>query len=175
MWMTQHQLTTGVAPNEFAPGRAISRAEVATFLWRFANKPNATLPGPFGDVVAQSFYELAVAWMAGAQITTGTDPGIFSPDDTVTRAQAATFLWRYAGRPSPTVTDLDFTDVEQGRFYTDAVRWMVQWGITKGTSSTTFSPDEPLTRGQIATFLWRLAGVPEAFSPEIFLPSSIRS
>lgn len=174
LWMVQNDLTTGVAPNEFAPDRAISRAEVATFVWRFADEPSATLPGPFVDVTAGSFYESAVAWMAGADITTGTKPDTFSPGDTVTRGQAATFLWRYAGKPLPTVLGISFTDVEDEKFYTAAVHWMVEWGITTGTSPTTFSPDDPLTRGQIATFLWRLAGAPDAFAPHIVLPSSMR-
>ncbi len=173
LWMVEHDLTTGVGPNEFAPDRPITRAELATFVWRFADRPTASLPGPFGDVPPDVFYEIAVAWMAESGITTGTTVDTFSPTETVTRAQAATFLWRYAGKLKPTVTDT-FADIEDGRYYTDAVRWMVEWSITTGTTPTTFSPDDPLTRGQIATFLWRLAGETEAFSDNTTLPSSLR-
>ncbi len=60
-------------------------------------------------------------------------------------------------------------------YVTGAVHWMLHHGITKGTSATTFSPGQDLTRGQIATFLWRLAGTPEAFAEGIELPSTMRA
>jgi len=173
-WMAAAGITTGTSPNLFSPERAISRAELATFLHRFADLPPAVLPGPFADVDIGVFYEEAVAWMAETKITTGTTATTFSPTDTVTRGQAAAFLWRFVGSPAPTVDNI-FEDVEPERYYTDAVRWMVEWDITTGTSPTTFAPDDPLTRAQIATFLWRLAGQPSAFHPKVLLPSSMRS
>jgi rRNA maturation protein Nop10 len=93
-------------------------------------------------------------------ITTGTTPTTFSPDDPVSRGQMATFLWRYSDEPEPASLDTDFTDVPGGRFYSKAVAWLVEQQITTGTTPTTFSPDDPVTRGQMATFLWRLAGEP---------------
>lgn len=173
-WMVANDLTTGVAPNYFAPDAANTRAQMATFLWRFADKQPGVLPGPFPDVVVASYYETAVAWMAGAGITTGTSPTEFSPDGTVTRAQAAAFLWRLVGRP-PSTFDIPFDDVLEGRYYTQAVAWMVEYQITTGTSENEFSPDDPVTRGQIATFLWRLAGRPEAFESGAVLPKSMRA
>ena len=173
-WMVLNELTTGVSPNKFAPDRNIERAEVATFLHRFADEPLAELPGPFEDVDIDVYFEEAVAWMATTGITTGTTATMFSPNETVTRGQATAFLWRFAGSPEPTVDNI-FNDVEDGRYYTDAVRWMVEWGITTGTSAVTFAPDDPLTRAHIATFLWRLAGEPDAFHPETTLPASMRT
>ena len=173
-WMVANGLTTGVAPNFFGPDDPNTRGQLATFLWRFTDKPPAILPGPFDDVVIASYYETAVAWMAGAEITTGTTPTTFEPDATVTRAQAAAFLWRLAGR-TPSTYEIPFTDVEPGRYYTEAVAWMVEHGLTTGTTETTFSPDDPITRGQIATFLWRLAGRPEAFADGITLPTAMRA
>ncbi len=120
-----------------------------------------------------TYFTDAVAWMAETGITTGTTPTTFSPGDTVSRGQAATFLWRFAGSPGSEV-DTGFTDVAEDRYYTEAVRWMVEWDITTGTSPTTFSPDDPLTRGQIATFLWRLAGRPGAFAEGVPLPDAMR-
>ena len=172
-WMVSNNLTTGVKPNYFAPDDENTRAQLATFMWRFADKPPTILPGPFIDVVVGSYYETPVAWMAQSDITTGTTPTTFEPEETVTRAQAATFLWRYAGEPESSVEN-PFDDVEPGRFYTEAVLWMVEHEITTGTTPTTFDPEEPITRGQIATFLWRLAGAPDAFAPDVTLPSSMR-
>ncbi|RMH85154.1 MAG: hypothetical protein D6683_01330 [Actinomyces sp.] len=110
----------------------------------------------FGDVRPHAFYTEAVGWMVTEGITTGTSPTTFSPDAPVTRGQLATFLWRYAGRPTP-ATSATFTDTHPDAFYATGVDWMVAEGITTGTSPTTFSPDAPVTRGQLATFLWRLA------------------
>ena len=88
-------------------------------------------------------------------ITKGTDDTHFVPDGICTRAQAVTFLWRAAGRPAPESRTMPFTDVPADSYYYDAVLWAVENGITKGTSSTTFSPDDTCTRAQIVTFLWR--------------------
>jgi SpoIID/LytB domain protein len=173
-WMVANDLTTGVAPNYFAPDAANTRAQMATFMWRFGDKQPGVLPGPFADVAVASFYETAVAWMAGAGITTGTSPTEFSPDASVTRAQAAAFLWRLAGMPAST-SEIPFTDVAAGRYYTQAVAWMFEHKITTGTTATEFSPEDPVTRGQIATFLWRLAGRPEAFGEDVTLPTSMRA
>ena len=172
--MAGSNITTGISPTLFAPDGPVTRAQLATFLWRFQDQPSGFLPGPFEDVPIGGFYEEAVAWMAETGITTGTTATTFEPSQTVTRAQAATFLWRFAGSPVPTVPNT-FDDVEEGRYYTDAVRWMVQWEVTTGTSPVTFDPKEPLTRGQIAAFLWRLAGQPDAFHPDSTLPSAMRA
>ena len=114
----------------------------------------------FFDVEVNRFYTDAVTWLAEEDITTGTTPTTFAPGDPVTRAQMATFLWRYDGRPEPASLDTAFVDVVAGTFYEKAVAWLVEEDITTGTKPTTFSPGDPVTRGQMATFLWRLAGEP---------------
>lgn len=173
-WMTLEGLTKGVSATEFGPDRSNTRAQMATFVWRFAGEPAAGAAHGFSDVVTDSFYDDAVAWMKAQGITTGTTASTFSPDGTVTRAQAAAFLWRFAGSPSSSAS-FDFVDVPDGAYYTEAVRWMVEWDITTGTTATTYSPNDVLTRGQIATFLWRLAGAPEAFADGVSLPPSMRT
>ncbi|MDW3217932.1 MAG: SpoIID/LytB domain-containing protein [Acidimicrobiales bacterium] len=172
-WMVTEKLTTGLSDDTFGPHDDNTRAHIATFVWRFAGEPPAPEPSIFADVEPKSFYEGAVAWMAYTGITTGTSDAAFSPHAIVTRAEAATFLWRLAGEPASDEPH-DFVDVADNRFYTEAVRWMVEHGITTGTSSTTFEPDKVLTRGEIATFLWRLAGTPEAFADGVELPSAMR-
>ena len=101
------------------------------------------------------------AWLSDEAITTGTTLTTFSPENTLTRGEFATFLWRYAGLPGVTITG-EFTDVPTGAFYEIAVYWMLEQGITTGKTATMFAPDDPVTRSELATFLWRYAGLPGA-------------
>ncbi|MDO4516171.1 MAG: M14 family metallopeptidase [Bacillota bacterium] len=128
----------------------------------FANLLTGTRYGSFADVPADAYYADAVAWAVENGITTGTSATTFSPDADCTRAQTVTFLWRAAGCPEPTVTENPFSDVKTGDYYYDAVLWAMEWGITTGTSATTFSPNATVSRGQTVTFLWRQAGSPVA-------------
>lgn len=114
----------------------------------------------FSDVPANTWFTDSVAWAVDKGVTTGTGNGKFSPDDTCTRAQVVTFLWRSQDKPAPQNTNNPFTDVKAGQYYYDAVLWAVEKGITTGTSSTKFSPDEGCTRAQVVTFLWRAKGKP---------------
>ncbi|MEL6986009.1 MAG: S-layer homology domain-containing protein, partial [Actinomycetota bacterium] len=172
-WMAQEQITTGTAPGIFSPRDPVTRAQAATFIWRFMGEPEPVEPSGFDDIPDAIWYTSAVAWMKQQGITTGTSPTEFTPNGVVTRAQLAAFLYGLAGEPEVPPSD-QFDDVEPGRFYTDAVAWMVLHEITAGTSPTTFEPDSELTRGQLATFLWRLAGTPEAFADGIELPAKMR-
>ena len=118
----------------------------------------------FKDVPAGEYYADAVAWAVRNNITTGTSSTTFSPNEGCTRGQVVTFLWRSQGQPKPTGTNNPFKDVKPGDYYYDAVLWAVEKGITKGTSATTFSPDDTCTRGQIVTFLYRWQNSPKPSS-----------
>ena len=89
-------------------------------------------------------------------MTTGTSSTTFSPDASVTRAQAVTFQWRAAGAPAAEGTNA-FADVSASAFYAPAVQWAVNAGVTTGTSDTTFSPNSNCLRAQIVSFLYRAA------------------
>ena len=114
----------------------------------------------FTDVHAEDYYYDAVLWAAQEGVTGGTSATTFDPDGSCTRAQAVTFLWRAAGSPEPKSAAMPLTDVPAGSYFEKAVLWAVENGITKGTSDTTFSPDDSCTRAQIVTFLWRAGGSP---------------
>lgn len=118
------------------------------------------IENPFVDVKENEWYYDAVLWAVDEDITTGITPTTFVPDGTCTRAQAVTFLWRIQGSPEPKTTKNPFADVKNGEWYYKAVLWAVENGITTGTSNTTFSPEETVTRGQFVTFLWRMNGEP---------------
>ena len=124
--------------------------------------------GVFVDVATGSYYEDAVDWAVENGITTGVSANRFDPNGVCTRAQAVTFLWRAAGSPAPRSRTMPFTDVPAGSYYYDAVLWAVENGITKGTSDTTFSPDDTCTRAQIVAFLWRSEKSPAAGSRNPF-------
>ena len=126
-------------------------------------------PNPFADVSANSYYYNAVQWAVKNGTTGGTSATTFSPDAPCTRAQAVTFLWRAAGSPAPSSTEMPFADVPADAYYYNAVLWAVENGITGGTSATTFSPDAPCSRGQIVAFLWRSKQSPKVAAENPFM------
>ncbi len=110
----------------------------------------------FADVSRGAYYYNAVQWAAERGIAGGVDKKHFAPDESCTRAQAVTMLWRAAGCPA-VWTENPFEDVDADDYYYEAVLWAVANGITSGADETHFSPDAPCTRGQIVTFLHRAA------------------
>ncbi len=113
----------------------------------------------FIDVEPQRFFADGVYFLREHEITTGTQPGLFEPMDEMTRAQMAVFLHRYMGSKQAS-SPANFDDVPRNKWHTDAIDWLAETGITHGTSPTEFSPDSFITRGQMATFLWRMCGSP---------------
>lgn len=123
----------------------------------------------FIDVPAGMYYYDAVRWAVKNGITQGMSHTQFSPDENCTRAQIVTFLWRANKSPiTADNNDISFTDVSDTAFYKNAVRWAVNEGITQGTSSTTFGPNETVTRGQAIAFLWRADGSPVVSDDSLF-------
>ena len=110
----------------------------------------------FVDVPAGAYYYDAVLWAAEGGIVTGTDAVHFSPDASCTRAQLVTFLWRAAGSPVVNYA-MNFTDVDSGAYYAEAVRWAASEKIVEGTTAETFAPDAAVTRAQMVTMLYRFA------------------
>ena len=127
--------------------------------------PAAGVAG-FGDTLPDRFYTDAVQWMVDNDVTTGTTPSCFSPDDPVTRGQVAAFMWRMEGEPDPGLPH-GFSDVFAA-WQQDPVSWMANNDITTGTTPSTYSPDDELTRGQLAALLHRLAVEPAAPPPTDF-------
>ena len=112
---------------------------------------------PFKDVKSADYFSDPVVWAYEKNITNGTSAITFGPNETCTRAQVVTFLWRAVGCPAVENAQNPFKDVKDGQWYTDAVLWAVENGITNGTSATTFSPNDKVTRAQTVTFLYRAA------------------
>ena len=124
-------------------------------------------PFRFDDVQDEGAYFFdPVYWAYENGITAGTTETTFGPNESCTRGQVVTFLWRAAKQPEPKTSDNPFTDVKEGDYFYKAVLWAVENGITKGTSDTEFSPADTCTRGQIVTFLYRYEGEPKVDATE---------
>ncbi len=115
---------------------------------------------PFVDVPKGAYYEGAVDWAYNAepQITDGNGKDKFMPEQTCTRGQVVTFLWRAVGCPEPKTKKNSFGDVSENDYFYKPVLWAVEKGITEGTSPTAFSPAKTCTNAHILTFLYRAVG-----------------
>ena len=111
---------------------------------------------PFSDVSTSAYYYEAVKWAQKKGITGGIGNGLFGPNQPCTRAQIVTFLWRAAGSPVVNYA-MNMSDVPEGSYYAEAVRWALSEGITTGTTGNIFSPDSECTRAQAVAFLFRYA------------------
>ena len=110
---------------------------------------------PFNDVAYTSWYYDAVKFVYDKGIMDGVSYYRFAPDATITRGMVVTMLWRMAGEPYEAAAG--FTDVATGRYYSTAVAWAARNGIVEGMTSTTFAPDQAITREQLASILYRYA------------------
>ena len=122
---------------------------------RYGQTANRIHTISYNDVTAGDWFTSDVIYVTLTGLMNGTGDG-FSPNNNINRAQLVTVLYRMAGQPEVTGEN-PFTDVPDGQWYTDAVLWAAENNITDGTSETTFSPNNPLTREQMATFLYRFA------------------
>ena len=157
MWAVGRDITGGIGNDTFGPNLPCTRAQAVTFLWRAASSPEPeTRVMPFTDVPVGSYYYNAVLWAIENGITEGTSDTMFSPDDTCSRAQIVTFLWRAGGSPAASGNSA-FTDVASDAYYAAAVIWAEKNDITGGIGGDLFGSNNDCTRGQIVTFLYRAA------------------
>ena len=164
LWAVEQGITAGTGDGTtFSPNNTCTRAQIITFLWRSAGKPEAELEeSPYSDVSADSmnadFYS-AIMWAAENEMAEGET---FNPNDPCTRAMAVDFIWKAAVKAEDEEIETpSFTDVDEDNPYMDGIAWAVAHEITMGTGDgTTFSPDNSCTRGQIVTFLYRTASTP---------------
>ncbi len=158
-WAVNLDITKGTSATTFSPKQGCPRAQIVTFLWRAANSPAPrSSTNKFTDVYATTHadYMKAIIWATEQGITTGTGNGKFSPDDTCTRAQIVTFLYRFKGNPA-VYGSLNFSDVnktEHAAFY-NAILWAVNNKITTGYGGGIFDPNGTCNRGDAVTFLYR--------------------
>ncbi|MCD7927664.1 MAG: S-layer homology domain-containing protein [Oscillospiraceae bacterium] len=171
-WAYDLEITNGTSASLFSPTQSCTRAQFATFLYRLAGAYGQDVSystgNPFSDVseVTHKDYYEAILWAYENQITNGTSETAFTPDATITRAQAVTMLYRYEtmvnGEPAVSGSR-SFSDVVKGEIdndYYTAIVWAVEQGITNGTSDTAFSPGDTCDRAMMVTYLYRYAVEP---------------
>lgn len=111
---------------------------------------------PFNDVPEGAWYEDAAAYVYKHGLMAGTSATTFAPDVTTSRAMIATILWRMAGSPVVNYA-MNYTDVTQGQWCSEAIRWATSEGVVTGYGNGLFGTNDPITREQLATMLWRYA------------------
>lgn len=117
--------------------------------------PAAVLP--FTDVKSGDWFQEAVAYVYDKGMMTGTSATTFAPNSTTTRGMIVTILYRLENEPAAGTSA--FSDVASGAYYADAVAWAAENGVVTGTTDTTFAPDAPITREQMAAILYRYASL----------------
>ena len=162
-WAVKGGITTGTSDTTFSPDKICTRGQIVTFLYRAAGSPAVPeyeISGRFTDVRPGAYYADAVTWAVESGITNGKTATTFAPDETCSRAQIVTFLYRW----NQVLTDAEetqpvqlFDDVKPGAYYAAPVTWAAQEGVTSGLSARFFGPSRPCTRAQAVTFLYRYA------------------
>lgn len=155
LWMYGRDITKGYTLTEYDTSGGCTRGQVVTFLWREEGSP---LPKggdcPFVDIDPRSYYYNAVMWASEQGIVKGYNETTFAPNETVTRAQFVTFLWRMKGKPEPHGRPNPFADVRMSPYY-KAILWGSERGIVQGYENGYFRPNNPCTRGHVALFMYR--------------------
>ena len=153
-YVRDHGIMNGTSSTTFSPNSTMTRAMLATVLYRAAGSPTVSQTANFRDVSAGAYYSDAAAWASSNGIVTGYGNGLFGSNDPVTREQIATILWRYQGSPAPAGTAANFTDQSTISSYAvNAVAWARENGIINGMEGNRFAPKNNATRAQVATIL----------------------
>ena len=152
-WAVEKGITSGVGNDLFGSNDPCTRAQIVTFLWRAAGSPEPKALSSFTDVPADAWYAKAVAWAVENGVTAGVDEGLFGSDDTCTRAQSVTFLFK--ALKAVAKGEAGFRDVASSDWFAQAVAWAVENGVTAGVGGGLFGSGDDCTRAQIVTFLFK--------------------
>ena len=165
MWAKDNGITSGLTATTFGPESKCTRAQVVTFLWAANGRPDPqTTVNPFTDVADDAWYVKPVLWAVEQGITGGTSATTFSPEKPCNRAEIVTFLYAANGKPAVS-GESTFGDVANSAWYLKPVLWAAQNDITGGIGDGKFGPENPCTRNQVVTFLYKVYGNTEI--PEV--------
>lgn len=158
-YVSENKLMNGTSTTAFSPNGNMSRAMLATVLYRMSGE-TAEADSSFRDVSSSAYYAAAVNWASSEGIVNGTGADAFSPNESITREQLAAMLYRYAGEPSVSADLSAYTDtVDISPYASKAVEWCVAKGILSGESATRLAPQDTATRAECAAMLQRFAAL----------------
>ena len=144
----------GTGETLFAPDQGMTRAMLATTLYRAAGSPAVEGEAPFTDTQAGTWYTDGVAWAAQTGIIGGHGDGRFGPNDPVTREQAAQMLWNAAGQPEAPAGEPYADQADISAYAVEAVAWAQDSGLMVGRNGNRFVPQGNVTRAEAATILY---------------------
>ena len=148
------ELFSGTSETTFSPDETMSRAMLATVLYRLEGQPEQTAASAYSDVSSDAWYADSVAWAVENGIASGYGDGQFGPNDSVTREQFVVMLWRYVGSPKASRRDLEFADADRVSDYAqEALCWAVENGVLNGNDSGQLVPGGTATRAEAAQML----------------------
>ena len=154
-WAVTKKVVSGMTVNTFGVGKKCDRSQAVFFIWAAEGRPEPTLAqNPFTDVKSGAYYYKAVLWAKENNITGGKTATTFDPTGDVTRGQIMTFLYAAQGRPSVSGSKT-FSDVKSSDYYSKAVAWAAENGISSGKGAGTFKPRDNCKREEIVTFLYQ--------------------
>ena len=158
-WGASNGIVMGYNDGTFGPGKQCTRAQMVTFIWRLAGKPEpSNKDNPFSDVKSSDYYYKACLWGSENGIVMGYNDGTFRPGNRCLRNQAVTFLWRFAGCPEPSSAESPFKDVKESDYFYKAVLWGSEMKIVAGyPEEGLFKPKGDCLRRQMVTFLHKFA------------------
>lgn len=158
-YVSENKLMNGTSTTAFSPNGNMSRAMLATVLYRMSGE-TVEADSSFRDVSSSAYYAAAVSWASSEGIVNGTGANAFSPNASITREQLAAMLYRYAGEPSVSADLSAYTDtVDISPYASKAVEWCVAKGILSGKSATRLAPQDTATRAECAAMLQRFAAL----------------
>lgn len=163
-YVWQHGIMKGISATKFGPDTKMTRAMFVTVLYRMEGSPSVEgmqIPA-FTDIDAKWCYD-AIIWAYNAGVTLGKTATTFAPNDSITRAEIVTMVYRYSG--SPTVSGVpNFTDAASvGAWARDAIIWATSVGVVNGYTDGSFGPNKTALRSEMAAMLHRYMEFVKAF------------
>lgn len=156
LWAVEKGITSGTSATTFSPNDPCTRAQIVTFLWAAAGKPEPTVAkSPFSDVKDGDWYCKPILWAVENDITSGVSAHMFAPNTPCSRAQVVAMIYKAKGSPAVQNSGNPFTDVKETNYYYNAVLWALENSVASGVSVNKFGASQPCTRAQIAMFLYK--------------------
>ncbi len=155
IWCRENKIMNGTTSTSFSPDTTMSRAMLATVLYRAEGSPTVTGTARFPDVAADAYYNNAAVWASANGYISGYTNGRFGSDDPVTREDIATILWRYADRPAVESGEPFADQGSISNYAVQAVNWARANGIVGGVGGNRFDPKGAASRAQVAAILHR--------------------